>query len=211
MNARIPRRSPAAGERQRDAERTKGRILDAAKVEFGAKGFAAARVSDIADRAGVNKQLISYYFGGKEGLYTELTTRWQQASGEMSHADLPLDAVVAGFVMSNLDNRDWARLMVWSNLDAASGPPDQDADQNFLRGQVDELHRRKEAGELPEDLDPAYLLLALFAAASAGVTLPKVARMICAEDPESPEFAKRYADQLARLVRHLTSKPSPAE
>jgi TetR/AcrR family transcriptional regulator len=198
-----------AGERLRDAERTKARILDAATAEFGAKGFAAARVSEIADRAGVNKQLISYYFGGKEGLYTELTNRWQQASTEMSESDLPLDSVVAGFVMSTLGNRDWARLMVWSNLDASTGPPDQDTDQMFLRAQVEELRRRQESGELPSDLDPAYLLLALFSAACAGVTLPKIARTICAVDPESPEFAERYADQLARLVRHLTTNPSP--
>ena len=33
------------------------------------QGLAGARVNDIADRAGVNKQLISYYFGGKEGLF----------------------------------------------------------------------------------------------------------------------------------------------
>ncbi len=29
-------------------------------------------MQDIADRAGVNKQLINYYFGGKEGLYQGL-------------------------------------------------------------------------------------------------------------------------------------------
>ncbi|HEU5474472.1 MAG TPA: helix-turn-helix domain-containing protein [Actinophytocola sp.] len=203
MTARTPRRSPGSGERQRDPERTKARILDAAKAEFGARGFAAARISDIADRAGVNKQLISYYFGGKEGLYKELTTRWQRASGELSQSDLPLDAVLAGFVMSNLYERDWARLMVWSNLDTESSTPDEAADYGFMQTQVAELRRRQEAGELPDDLDPAYLFLALFAAACAGVTLPKVARMVCGADPDTPAFAERYADQLSRLVRHL--------
>jgi AcrR family transcriptional regulator len=203
MTERNPRRSPAGGERQRDPERTKAKILEAATVEFGAKGFAATRVSDIADRAGVNKQLISYYFGGKEGLYVALTNRWQQASTDVSDSELPLDAVVAGFVMGNLHNRDWARLMVWSNLDSASGPPGHDADRAFLQAQVTELRRRQEAGELPDDLDPAYLMLALFAAAAAGVTLPRVARMVCDQDPESEEFATRYAEQLARLIRHL--------
>ena len=202
MTERNPRRSPTAGERQRDPERTKAKILDAAKVEFGTKGFAAARVSDIAERAGVNKQLISYYFGGKEGLYTELTNQWQQANTEVSHPELALDAVVAGFVMGNLYNRDWARLMVWSNLDIAGGPPEE-ADREFLLAQVADLRRRQEAGELPDDLDPAYLMLALFAAAAASVTLPRIARMICGEEPDSETFAQTYADQLARLVRHL--------
>src|SRR5450759_1887534 len=62
-------RSPAAGERQRDAERSRQALLTAALDEFSLKGFAGARVAEIAERAGVNKQLINYYFGSKEGLY----------------------------------------------------------------------------------------------------------------------------------------------
>jgi AcrR family transcriptional regulator len=44
-------------------------ILAAARGEFGQHGFAGARVDRIARRAGVNKQLIFYYFGSKRGLY----------------------------------------------------------------------------------------------------------------------------------------------
>lgn len=204
MTAHTPRRSPAPGERQRDPERTKARILEAATAEFGAKGFGAARVSAIAERAGVNKQLISYYFGGKEGLYHALTQQWQQTSAEISHLDRPLDEVVAAFTMTTLHNRDGARLLVRINLDGG-GTPGQEVDYGFMQAQVANLRRRQETGEIPGDLDPAYLTLALFAAASAGVTLPRVARMICDEDPESAAFTERYADQLARLVRHLTT------
>src|SRR3989442_463610 len=118
-DVRRPRRAPREGERQRDPERTKARILEAAKAEFGAKGFAAARVSDIADRAGVNKQLISYYFGGKEGLYTVLANRWRDSSTELAGAEQPLDAVVTGFVMSTVHDWDWARVMAWENLSSA--------------------------------------------------------------------------------------------
>jgi TetR/AcrR family transcriptional regulator len=63
-----PRRSPKPQERRRDPERTRKLILDAASAEFGAHGYAGARISAIASRAGVNQQLISYYFDGKEGL-----------------------------------------------------------------------------------------------------------------------------------------------
>jgi len=48
------------------------RLLEAALDVFSARGFAGGRVQEIADRAGVNAQLISYYFGGKEGLYRAL-------------------------------------------------------------------------------------------------------------------------------------------
>src|SRR6202008_2705386 len=142
---RNPRRTPTPGERQRDPERTRARILDAAKVEFGAKGFAGARVSDIADRAGVNKQLISYYFGGKEGLFAELPAQWRKASTTLASPDQPLDAMIAGFTMSTVHYRDWARMMVWANLDTGGASPDTGQDDEFLRAQVADLRRRQEA------------------------------------------------------------------
>jgi AcrR family transcriptional regulator len=47
-------------------------ILDAALDEFAAKGFAAARMDDVADRAGVAKGTIYLYFRDKEALFQEL-------------------------------------------------------------------------------------------------------------------------------------------
>jgi AcrR family transcriptional regulator len=44
-------------------------ILQAAGREFGRYGFAGARVDRIARSAGVNKQLIFYYFRSKAGLF----------------------------------------------------------------------------------------------------------------------------------------------
>lgn len=44
-------------------------ILAAARSEFSSKGLLGARVNEIAQRAGVNKQLLYYYFGNKEDLY----------------------------------------------------------------------------------------------------------------------------------------------
>lgn len=196
-----PRRTPV--ERQRDPERTKRKILDAAKVEFGAKGYAAARVSDIADRAGVNKQLISYYFGGKEGLYQELTEQWQRTGQQMATADQPLAEVVRQFVMTTLLDRDWGRLMVWANMSGEDPGNGQNA--HFMAAQVEEIRARQDRGEIPPDLDPAYLLLALMTAASASLTMPVIARNITGEDPASAEFVEKYADQLALLVRHLGS------
>lgn len=200
---RQPRRSPGPGERQRDPERTRARILAAAKVEFGSKGFASARISDIAERAGVNKQLISYYFGGKEGLFAELAGQWEQKSSMLTGEDQPLDAVVTGFAMSAVHDPDWARLMVWSNLSAARDDPTVAQQGEFLRTQVAAVRRRQEAGELPAELDPACVMLALFSAASATVTLPRIAEAVRDDGVSDEEFARKYADQLGKLVRHL--------
>lgn len=55
--------------RTRDADRTQHEILRAAMHEFAASGLGGARIDGIAERAGVNKRLIYYYFGGKDELF----------------------------------------------------------------------------------------------------------------------------------------------
>ncbi|MEM6800553.1 MAG: helix-turn-helix domain-containing protein [Bacteroidota bacterium] len=44
-------------------------IIEAAKKIFVQKGFAAARMQEIADKAGINKALLHYYFRSKDKLY----------------------------------------------------------------------------------------------------------------------------------------------
>jgi AcrR family transcriptional regulator len=55
--------------RSRDADRTQQEILAAATAEFAAHGLGGARIEAIAERAGVNKKLIYYYFEGKDELF----------------------------------------------------------------------------------------------------------------------------------------------
>lgn len=55
--------------RTRDAERTQQSILQAATDDFAERGLAGARIDTIAERAGINKRLIYYYFGGKDELF----------------------------------------------------------------------------------------------------------------------------------------------
>jgi AcrR family transcriptional regulator len=55
--------------RRRDAVATRGRILEAARQEFAARGLTDARIEDVAERAGANRRMIYYYFGSKDGLY----------------------------------------------------------------------------------------------------------------------------------------------
>jgi AcrR family transcriptional regulator len=200
-----PRRSPTPDERRRDPERAKQRLLDAAAEEFGAKGFTGARVRDIAARAGLNQQLISYYFGGKAGLYEALQRRWGETSHELGRPELPLAEVVVNFLRAAYANRPWARLLVWQNLSDDSRPEDQD---DLMRWMVTDLRRRQAAGELAADLDPAHVGLMLFAAAAAPVILPHVARAISGSDPDSEEFQEAYGRQLTRLVGHLAAAPA---
>lgn len=45
------------------------KIFQAGKELFAEKGFEPVSVRDITGAAGVNASMVSYYFGGKEGLY----------------------------------------------------------------------------------------------------------------------------------------------
>ncbi|HVD79046.1 MAG TPA: helix-turn-helix domain-containing protein [Propionibacteriaceae bacterium] len=196
-----PRRSPRAQDRKRDPERTRERILDAAVVEFGEHGFAGARISAIARRAGVNEQLISYYFDSKEGLYGALQQRWQLISAGASRPELPIAEVVAAFLRLSIEQRSFARLLAWDGL-AHTGSDAVEPDEYFTE-MVEELRRRQQAGELADDLDPAYVLLILFAAALAPTVIPQIARRLTGLSADSRTFQAAYAEQLRHVVERL--------
>jgi TetR/AcrR family transcriptional regulator len=48
---------------------TRRLVLGVARSEFALKGLAGARVDEIAEKAGVNKQAIYYHFGNKDDLF----------------------------------------------------------------------------------------------------------------------------------------------
>jgi len=54
---------------RRDPLATREALLRAGEELFSARGFDGASIEEIAERAGVNKALISYHFRGKRGLY----------------------------------------------------------------------------------------------------------------------------------------------
>ena len=56
-------------------------IAEVARREFAEFGFAGARVARIAARAGVNKQLLFYYFRSKAGLYQAVIQRVRDEIG----------------------------------------------------------------------------------------------------------------------------------
>ncbi|HET9070926.1 MAG TPA: TetR family transcriptional regulator [Acidimicrobiales bacterium] len=57
----------------RDAERTRDRILDAARAAFARHGYDGTTVRTVAADAGVAPNLITRYFGGKPGLFRAAT------------------------------------------------------------------------------------------------------------------------------------------
>jgi AcrR family transcriptional regulator len=77
-------------------------ILAAALDEFSAQGFAAARLEDVAKRAGVAKGTIYLHFADKETLFQELIrAELSPVVGmlvQASHADVPLRQVTGQLI-----------------------------------------------------------------------------------------------------------------
>jgi TetR/AcrR family transcriptional regulator len=207
-----PRRTPAPTERKRDPERTKQHILEAAIDEFSRKGYAGARVADIATLAGVNQQLISYYFGGKAGLAHAIGRQWRAyETGIVSdEASLAEQIQAYGSVVAR-DPRllRAAKLLAWEGLEQELTNQDEAerAERSArLRSEVDRLSARQTTGEIDETLDPAALLLILMSAGAAPAVYPQLLQSLYGVSEVTPEFIERYSAQLARVVSLLKRK-----
>lgn len=86
---------------------SKEKILEIAKIEFQAKGESGVRMQSIADKAGVNKALIHYYFKNKEGLFKAVFKETAQKSIfpiiQILGEDKPLEQKVKEFVHGYID------------------------------------------------------------------------------------------------------------
>jgi AcrR family transcriptional regulator len=109
------------GRKARSLDRREA-ILAAALDEFSSRGFEAARLEDVARRAGVAKGTIYLYFRDKESLFQELVramlTPLVGTIEALGQADLPLaalaDRIVELFVREVYETRrkDVVRLMI---------------------------------------------------------------------------------------------------
>jgi TetR/AcrR family transcriptional regulator len=195
--------------RQRNPERSRERILAAASEEFSERGFAGARVDSIARRAGLNKQLISHHFGGKQALYEAvMQARRADAGGEMTALPGALPAALGWFFERARADPSWLRVLLWEVLDASEDVPGSDEVDQRRRRYADRVawvEAEQAAGRLPADLEPDLLLLSLLGAATYPLLLPQVCRLVTGETADSEAFARRYRRHLTRLASALPS------
>ena len=74
MNAAPVLSAARARHRRRDAAGTRDALLAAGTELFAEHGYDGVPVADIARRAGVNKAMINYHFGGKRPLYLAIAS-----------------------------------------------------------------------------------------------------------------------------------------
>ncbi|MFJ8026783.1 TetR/AcrR family transcriptional regulator [Streptomyces sp. NPDC096311] len=83
-----PRKQSSAGDAQalRKGERTRQRILDAARRKFAEVGYERATIRAIAAEAEVDKSSVIQYFGSKDALFRE-SVRWHIPIAEITTED----------------------------------------------------------------------------------------------------------------------------
>ena len=81
-------RRSGKGTEKRDPVATRRALLEAGAHLFPLGGFDGVSIEDLADRAGVNKALVSYHFGGKRGLYVAgLESAFAEMAGRLRAVD----------------------------------------------------------------------------------------------------------------------------
>jgi AcrR family transcriptional regulator len=83
-------------------ENTENQILVAARGVFIAKGYEGARMQEIADKAGINKALLHYYFRSKENLFdavfSEVAANLFPAMKQVLESELGIKEKITFFV-----------------------------------------------------------------------------------------------------------------
>lgn len=207
-----PGDEPEQSRGRRNPEATRSAILSAARAEFGVKGLDGARVDQIARRARANKQLVYYYFGNKDGLYTAALEATYAEIREMERQlDLsalpPLDAMarLIDFSLDYLEkHRDFIRMLADENAQGARHLRQSELAQRTNSPLLDliaeTLDRGVAAGVFRKGVDPLELYVSI-----AGMTFFYFANgltmsAIFGKDLSLPESIASYRDHIVNLT-----------
>jgi AcrR family transcriptional regulator len=157
-----------------EAEQTRQDLLNAALAVFSRKGYAAARLSDIAQAAGVTRGAIYHHFGGKEELFIALLDDASSISSQAvqqavtqggSLLEVLSRIMVNTFNLIEDDSR-FRQVMALSlattNLDLLARRRYQEAEA-LVESISQQLAGGISSGELRPDLDPKDAARALLA------------------------------------------------
>ena len=197
--------------RQRDADRSKEQILQAAENAFAEKGFYGARVDEIADGANINKRMLYAYFGDKEALYKQVLfrvyARMEAVEKELtsyaySGEQLIREIIKVYFAFLKTD-KNFVRILMWENLNQGKYLQEMESDRikrSTIQYFVSELEAGKAEGIFRADMDPWHTALSLiticFANFSNQYTLSKLFGRNLADEELIEERRKYTTDMM---------------
>ena len=159
----------------RDPDRTRARILDAARAEFAAHGLGGARVDRIAANADANKRMLYYYFGNKDDLFAAVLEgayahiREAEKALHLTEIDPPeaIRRLVAFTWSYYLDHPEFMTLLNSANLHQARHVKQSDKVRSMhspfvaMIGEI--LDRGRRAGVFRAGVDPVQLYISIAA------------------------------------------------
>lgn len=188
----------------RKGEATRARLLQAAERVVERVGFHEARVSDIAEEAGMVPGGVYHYFDSKEAIFRELVRSLQEGLVDPIDEEAGLFASVTGREGARLSIRRFLRrysdhAQLAAVIDqVARVDPEVNAIRlasidDFVRQAETEIRRLQRDGLADPDLDPAIAADALIAMAS------RFAELWLLEGAREYDFDEAV-DALSRLV-----------
>lgn len=200
---------------QRDAEKSKQRILIAAEREFADKGFFGARVDVIAAAAQINKRMIYAYFGDKEGLYQQVLTqvycRMEDVERELvarqHHGKQLIREIISAYFDFLETNPAFVSILMWENLNQGRYLKEMESsriERSTIRYFVDELERGRQDGTFCEDIDPWHTAMSMITTCYANFsnrhTLSKLFRADLADKDIIEQRKQHTADLMLAYV-----------
>lgn len=209
----------AAPDRGRDPDRTRADILDVATAEFADKGYAGARVDEIAARMSTTKRMIYYYFGNKEQLYIAVLERAYagirsiEQELDVEHLD-PADAIrqLAELTFDHHESHpDFVRLVSIENIHRAEHIARSSVLPGLANPALDVLatilERGRKAGVFRDDVDPLDVHMVISAFCVFRTANRHTFNAIFKRDMLDPGLREHYRKLLGDLVlAHLTAR-----
>lgn len=146
-------------------ERTRRRLLELAIERFGARGYRATSVSEIARLAGVTQAATYAYFASKEDLFVAAVDA--DAEGLINDAheqveDTPIRLLFPSFIVmliAGLDQHPLARrVLSGQEPEAVRRLRDLPALRHFADLVEEQMREAQARGEIRGDIDPAILI-----------------------------------------------------
>ena len=204
------------------AARTRAAIWRAAEQVFAEKGYAAARLEEVAAAVGIRRASLLYHVRDKRELYdavladiyAELATRYRRALAVPATPVERIDAVVSAWVGFIGERPTVARLLLWEAADGSRERTRLAAERGgeVVAALVDAIAEGQRQGAF-RPIDPLHFLVTIMGATVFFVTAPARLDPEWPFDPASPEQLAAHHRQLLGIARRLlgtTSAPGTA-
>jgi AcrR family transcriptional regulator len=201
---------PAPAERTRDRDRTRAEILDVATQHFAEHGYSGARVDEIAEQTRTTKRMLYYYFGSKEGLYTEVLecayTQIRAAEQEVDVEHLEPVAAIRRLAELTFDHHeahpDFIRLVSIENIHRAEHmrASGRFADLNTPAIDLIAAILERGRGVFTRDADAVDVHMMISAFCVFRVANRHTWQTIFDRDPLDPALRERYRRMLGDMV-----------